>query len=66
MLTIEEASGTYTGSLRPHNGYYASDSFRTPMTVPVLSWLSKGLTSHAFSPSVSTQMRQSRPTASRS
>jgi hypothetical protein len=31
MLTIEEESGTYTGSVRPHNGYYAGDFSRTPM-----------------------------------
>ena len=31
MFTIEEDSGTYTGSLRRHNGYYAGDFTRTPM-----------------------------------
>ena len=25
MFTIEEDSGTYTGTLRRHNGYYAGD-----------------------------------------
>ena len=31
MFTIEEDIGTYTGSLRRHNGYYAGDLTRTPM-----------------------------------
>jgi hypothetical protein len=31
MFTIEEDNGTYTGSLRRHNGYYAGDLTRTPM-----------------------------------
>jgi hypothetical protein len=31
MFTIEEDSGTYTGSLRRHNGYYAGDFSGTPM-----------------------------------
>ncbi len=31
MFTIEEDSGTYTGSLRRHNGYYAGDFARGPM-----------------------------------
>jgi len=31
MFTIEEDSGTYVGSLRRHNGYYAGDFTRTPM-----------------------------------
>jgi hypothetical protein len=31
MYTIEEDSGTYTGSLRRHNGYYAGDFTRNPM-----------------------------------
>ena len=31
MFTIEEESGTYTGSLRRHNGYYAGDFTRTPV-----------------------------------
>ena len=31
MFTIEEDSGTYTGSLRRHNGYYAGDFTRNPM-----------------------------------
>jgi hypothetical protein len=31
MFTIEEDSGTYTGSPRRHNGYYAGDFSRTPM-----------------------------------
>ena len=30
MFTIEEEGGTYTGSLRRHNGYYAGDFTRTP------------------------------------
>jgi hypothetical protein len=42
MLTIEEESGTYTGPVRPHNGYYAGDFSRTPMrTVSELSALTK-------------------------
>ena len=42
MLTIEEESGTYTGSPRPHNGYYAGDFSRTPMrTASELSALAK-------------------------
>ena len=31
MFTIEEDSGTYTGSLCRHNGYYAGDFSRKPM-----------------------------------
>jgi hypothetical protein len=31
MFTIEEESGTYTGSLRRHNGYCAGDFSRKPM-----------------------------------
>ena len=31
MFTIEEDSGTFSGSLRRHNGYYAGDFSRTPM-----------------------------------
>ena len=31
MFTIEEDSGTYTGSRRRHNGYYAGDFSRNPM-----------------------------------
>jgi hypothetical protein len=34
MFTIEEDSGTYTGSLRRHNGYYAGDLTRSPMCTP--------------------------------
>jgi hypothetical protein len=30
MFTIEEDSGTYTGSIHPHNGYYAGDFTRIP------------------------------------
>ena len=31
MFTIEEDSGTYTGSSHRHNGYYAGDFSRNPM-----------------------------------
>jgi hypothetical protein len=31
MFTIEEDSGTYTGPVRRHNGYYAGDFSGTPM-----------------------------------
>jgi hypothetical protein len=31
MFTIEEESGTYTGSLHRHNGYYAGDFSRDPV-----------------------------------
>ena len=31
MITIEEESGTFTGSRRRHNGYYAGDFSRSPM-----------------------------------
>lgn len=31
MFTIEEDSGTYTGSRRRHNGYYAGDFSSSPM-----------------------------------
>jgi hypothetical protein len=31
MVTIEEDSGTFTGSLRRHNGYYAGDFAQNPM-----------------------------------
>ena len=42
MFTIEEDSGTYTGSLRRHNGYYAGDFTRNPMcTASELSALTK-------------------------
>jgi hypothetical protein len=42
MFTIEEDSGTYTGSLRRHNGYCAGDFTRNPMcTASELSTLSK-------------------------
>jgi hypothetical protein len=42
MFTIEQHSGTYTGSLRRHNGYYAGDFTRTPMsTASELSALAK-------------------------
>ena len=34
MFTIEEDSGTFTGSLRRHNGYYAGDFSRVPMATP--------------------------------
>lgn len=34
MFTIEEESGTYTGSRRRHNGYYAGDFSRTPVLTP--------------------------------
>lgn len=32
MFTIEEESGTYTGSLHAHNGYYAGDFTHAPRT----------------------------------
>ena len=42
MFTIEEDSGTYTGSVRRHNGYYAGDFTRNPMcTASELSALAK-------------------------
>lgn len=42
MFTIEEDSGTYTGSLRRHNGYYAGDFTRKPTyTASELSELGK-------------------------
>jgi len=42
MFTIEEDSGTYTRSLRRHNGYYAGDFTRNPMcTASQLSALAK-------------------------
>lgn len=31
MFTIEEESGTYTGSRHRHNGYYAGDFSQSPM-----------------------------------
>jgi hypothetical protein len=31
MFTIEEDSGTFTGSLRRHNGYYAGDFTAQPV-----------------------------------
>ena len=34
MFTIEEESGTFTGTSRRHNGYYAGDFTRTPMCTP--------------------------------
>jgi hypothetical protein len=42
MFTIEEDRGTYTGSHRRHNGYYAGDFTRSPMcTASELSALAK-------------------------
>jgi hypothetical protein len=42
MFTIEEESGSYTGSRRRHDGYYAGDFSRTPMlTAGELSALAK-------------------------
>ena len=42
MLTIEEDSGTFTGSLRRHNGYYAGDFSHSPMcTATELAALAK-------------------------
>jgi hypothetical protein len=42
MFTIEEDSGTYTGSSRRHNGYYAGDFTREPMcTASELAALTK-------------------------
>ena len=42
MFTIEEESGTYTGSPRRHNGYYAGDFTRSPVrTASELSALAK-------------------------
>jgi hypothetical protein len=42
MFTIEEESGTYTGSRHRHNGYYAGDFSRTPMrTASELSALAR-------------------------
>jgi hypothetical protein len=42
MFTIEEDRGTYTGSLRRHNGYYAGDFTRNTMrTASELSALAK-------------------------
>jgi hypothetical protein len=42
MFTIEEESGTCTGSLHPHNGYYAGDFTHTPKsTASELSALAK-------------------------
>jgi hypothetical protein len=42
MFTIEEDSGTYTGVLRRHNGYYAGDFSRDAMcTASELSELAK-------------------------
>jgi hypothetical protein len=42
MFTIEEDSGTYTGTRRRHNGYYAGDFTDTPMrTATELAELSK-------------------------
>ena len=34
MFTIEEDSGTFTGSPRRHNGYYAGDFTSSPMCTP--------------------------------
>lgn len=42
MFTIEEESGSWTGSRRRHNGYYAGDFSRTPMlTAEELSALTR-------------------------
>lgn len=34
MFTIEEESGTYSGTRRRHDGYYAGDFSRAPMPTP--------------------------------
>jgi hypothetical protein len=34
MFTIEEESGTYTGSRHRHNGYYAGDFSQTRVRTP--------------------------------
>jgi hypothetical protein len=34
-LVIEEESGTYTGHVHPHNGYYAGSFSRMPATLEV-------------------------------
>ena len=31
MFVIEEESGTFSGTVHPHNGYYAGDFSRLPM-----------------------------------
>ncbi len=37
MFVIEEESGTFSGTVHPHNGYYAGDFSRMPMrTAPEL------------------------------
>ena len=42
MFTIEEDRGTYTGTLRRHNGYFAGDFTRNPVcTASELSALAK-------------------------
>jgi len=42
MFTIEEESGTYTGSIHRHNGYYAGDFTRHPVrSASELSMLAK-------------------------
>ena len=42
MFTIEEDRGTYTGSRRRHNGYYAGDFTRNPIrTASQLSALAR-------------------------
>ncbi|HET6562292.1 MAG TPA: hypothetical protein VFG72_10490 [Marmoricola sp.] len=42
MFTIEEESGTFTGPVRRHNGYYAGDFTGSRMCTPrELSWLAK-------------------------
>jgi hypothetical protein len=42
MFPIEEESGTYSGPVRRHNGYYAGDFSRTPMrTASEVSALAK-------------------------
>jgi hypothetical protein len=36
-ISIEQESGTFTGRVHPHNGYYAGD-FETPQYVAPASW----------------------------
>jgi hypothetical protein len=34
MFIIEEESGTFSGTVHPHNGYYAGDFSHTPVRTP--------------------------------
>jgi hypothetical protein len=45
-IAIEEESGTYTGRVHPHNGYYAGDFADLPYVAPTTAWYAPSTTYH--------------------